>query len=106
MVRLAQADYEEPDSTIIRQAFSERNQIQEFLLINGPLVPVPVRGQPIAIQNNRISEEDQQAATAYLFGTPHIPATNILGPVIGAVLGAVTVVPPRNYIQQTLLYTL
>ena len=80
--------------------------MQEFLLTNGPLVPVPVRTRPIAVQDNRISEKDQQAATAHFFGTPLITATNILGPAIGAVLGAVTAVSPRNYIQQTLLYTL
>ena len=52
MVRLARADYEEPDSAIIRQAISQQTQMQEFLHTNGPLVPVPIRATPIAIQNN------------------------------------------------------
>ena len=34
MVRLAGAEYEEPDSAIIRQALSQRHQMQEFLLTN------------------------------------------------------------------------
>ena len=106
MVRLARADYEEPDSAIICQAISQRNQMQEFLLTNGPLVPVPVRARLIAVQDNQISEEDQQAPIAHYFGTPLITAINILGPAISAVLVAVTAVPPLNYIQQTLLYTL
>ena len=52
MVRLARAEYEEPDTAIIRQVISQRKQIQEFLLTNGPLVPVPVRASPIAVQDN------------------------------------------------------
>ena len=102
MVHLARADYEEPDSAIIHQAISQQTQMQEFLHTDGPLVPVPIRATPIAIQNNQISEEDQQSATAQYFGIPLITATNVLGPAIGAVLGAVTANPPPIYIQQTL----
>ena len=82
--------------------------MQEFLHIDGPLVPVPIRATPIAIQNNRISEEDQQSTTAQYFGIPLITATNVLGPAIGAVLGTVTASPPPplNYIQQTLFRVL
>ena len=87
IVCLARADYEEPDSAIICQAIFQRNQIQEYLLTNGPLVSVPARRRPIAIQDNRISEEAQQAATAKFFGTTLIPAPNLPGSEIGAVLG-------------------
>ena len=102
MVRLTRAGYEEPDSASIRQALSQRHQMQAFLLTNGPLVPVPVRARPIAVQDNQITEQDQQAATAHFFGTPLISVTNIFGPLIGAVLGAVTANPSPIYIQQTL----
>ena len=102
MVRLTRAEYKEPDSAIIRQALSQRTQMQDFLLTNGPFVPTPSRKRPIAVQDNPITEQDQQAATAQFFGTSLIPEPNILGPAIGAVLGAVTAnVPPIN-IQQTL----
>ena len=80
--------------------------MQEFLHTNGPFVPVPIKATPITIQNNRISKEDQQSATAQYFGIPLITATNVLGPAIGAVLGAVTATPPPNYIQQTLFHVL
>ena len=102
MVCLARADYEEPDSVIIRQAISQRNQIQEYLPTNGPLVSISARRRPIAIQDNRISEEAQQATTAKFFGTTLVSAPNLPGPAIGAVLGLVAVVPPPTYIQQTL----
>ena len=71
MVHLAQADFEESNSTIIRQATSQRIQMQEFLHTNGPIVPITPKATPIAIQYNRISEEDQQAATAQHFGSNH-----------------------------------
>ena len=102
MVRLARADYEEPDSAIIRQALSQRTQMQDFLLTNGPFVPTTSRKRPSAVQDNPITEQDQQAATAHFFGTSLIPGPNILGPAIDAVLGAVTANTPTNYIQQTL----
>ena len=102
MVRLARAKYKEPDSAIIRQALSQRTQMQDFLLTNGPFVPAPSRKRPIAVQDNPITEQDQQAATAHFFVTPLIPGPNILGPAIGVVLGAVTAITPPIYIQQTL----
>ena len=102
MVRLAQAEYEEPDFAIIRQALSQRTQMQDFLLTNGPFVPTTSRKRPIGVQDNPITEQDQQAATAHFFGTPLIPRPNILGPAIGAVLSAVTANIPPIYIQQTL----
>ena len=102
MVCLARAEYKEPDSAIIRQALSQQTQMQEFLLTNRPFVPAPARARPVAVQDNRITEQDQQAATVHFFGTPLITATDILGPEIGAVLGAVTANPSPIYIQQTL----
>ena len=79
--------------------------MQEFLHTNGLLVPVPIKATPIAIQNNRISEEDQQSTTAQYFDIPLITATNVFGPVIGAVLGAVTANPLPIY-KQTLFSVL
>ena len=59
MVRLARAEHEEPDSATIRQALSQRTQMQEFLLTNGPFVPAPSIKRPIAVQDNPITEQDQ-----------------------------------------------
>ena len=61
---------------------------------------------PIAIQNNWISEEDQQATTVQYFGIPLITATNLISLASSAVLGAVTATPPPDYIQQTLFRVL
>ena len=55
MVRLAWAEYKEPDSAIIRQALSQRTQMQEFLLTTRPFVPTSSRKKPIAVQDNTIS---------------------------------------------------
>ena len=104
MVRLARAEYEEPDSAIISQALSQQTQMQEFMLINEPFVPAPSRKSPIAVQDNPITELDQQAATAHFFDTPLITGPNILGLEIGAVLGAVIANIPPTYIQQTLFH--
>ena len=102
MVRLARAEYEELHSASLCQALSQRHQMQEFLLTNGPLVPTPVRARPKAVQHNRITEKEQQTATAHFFGTSLITATTILGPAIGVVPGAVPAIPPPTYIQQIL----
>ena len=67
MVRLVCAEYEEPDSNIIRQAISQRKQIQDCLLTNGPLLSVPAHKNLIATQDNPITKEDQQIAAAYYF---------------------------------------
>ena len=61
--------------------------MQEFLHTNGPHVPITPRVTPIAIQNNQISVEDQQAATAQYFGNPLFTATDPLGPAIDVLLG-------------------
>lgn len=98
--------YEAPDSTIILQAISQRIQMQEFLNTNEPFVHITPRATPIAIQNNQISAEDQQAATAQYFGIPLFTATNSLGPAIGTIPGTVTATPPPNYRQQTLFQVL
>ena len=105
-MRLARANYEGPNLAIIRQAISQQTKMPEFLNTNGPLVPVPIRATPIAIQNNQISEEDQQSATEQKFGIQLITATNVLGLAIGAILGAVIATSPPNYIQQTLFHVL
>ena len=103
MVCLARAEYEELDTAIIHQSISQQTQMQEFLDTNGPLIPVLPWITPIAIQNNQISEEDQQATTAHYFGIPLITVTNTLGPALGAILSAGTARPPPPiYRQQTL----
>ena len=71
--------------------------MQEFLHTDEPLVPITPRAAPIAIQNDRISVEDQQATTAQYFGIPLFTTTNPLCPAIGVILGAVTATPPPNY---------
>ena len=78
----------------------------EFLNTNGPLIPVPPWVTPIATQNNRITNKDQQATTALYFGTPLTTATNVLGSVLCTILGAITAPPPPNYRQQTLFRVL
>ena len=77
--------------------------MQEFLHTHVPLIPVPPWVTPIVIQNNRISEEDQQATTAQYFCISLITVTNLLGPALGVILGAVTASPPPIYRQQTLI---
>lgn len=77
MVYLAQADYKEPDSDIICQAISWRNQIHIYLLTTGPLLLVPAHEDQIATQDNPITEEDHQTiqtATPHFFGIPLISA--------------------------------
>ena len=52
MICVARADYKKPDSGIIRQSIAQRNQMQDFLHTNRPLLPVPPWENPIATQNN------------------------------------------------------
>ena len=92
MVRLAREEYEEPNSASLRQAISHRTQMQEFLLTNGPLVPIPVRPRPKAIQHNPITVEAQERATVHFFGNSLITAIPVAAPAN----------PPTTYIQQTL----
>mmetsp|Transcript_46473 Transcript_46473/g.51810 ORF Transcript_46473/g.51810 Transcript_46473/m.51810 type:complete len:195 (+) Transcript_46473:764-1348(+) len=67
-VRLVHKEYVEPDDAIRRQAISMRNQMQSFLITNSPLLPVIPRKRPVAIQNNRFSDEEQEAAAVRFFG--------------------------------------
>ena len=73
-VHLARKEYNEPDSDIIRQAISMRNQMQAFLITDRPLLPAPPCDRPIVTQENRISDEEQQAASVRFFGT-QLPPT-------------------------------
>ena len=68
-VHLARKEYVEPDSDIIRQAISMRNQMQAFLITNGPLTPIPPCERPMPTQDNRISDKEQQAASVRFVGT-------------------------------------
>ena len=71
-VRLAltRKEYVELDDAIRRQVISMRNQMQSFLITNGPLLPIIPRKRPVGIQNNCISDEEQQAAVVWFFGPP------------------------------------
>ena len=44
--------------------------MQTFLITDGPLVPITLRDQPIATQDNRITKEDQLAASIRFFREP------------------------------------
>ena len=58
-VTLARKEHVEPNSEIVCQFISMQNQMQAFLITDGPLLPVPPRNQPIATQDNHISDADQ-----------------------------------------------
>ena len=64
MVCLVRAEDEEPDSSIIPQAIPVQNQMQAFLITNGPLLPTPSCKRPITSHDNRISGEEEQEDTA------------------------------------------
>ena len=57
-VSLARKEYVEPDSAVTRQAISMRNQMQSFLINNGPVIPIIPRDRPVATQDNRIFNEE------------------------------------------------
>ena len=67
---LVRKEYIEPDVEVIRQATSQRNQMQAFLNIAGPFVPTPQRDRPVAVQDNRITNEAQRRAAINFFGPP------------------------------------
>ena len=67
---LACKEYVEPDDEVTRQAISQRNQMQAFLITAGPFIPILPRKRPIATQNNRITDEEQHAAVVHFFGPP------------------------------------
>ena len=73
-VSLASKEYVEPDDEVTRQAISQRNQIQSFLITNGPLVPIIPRDRPVPTQDNCISDEEQHAASIRVFGPPAMRA--------------------------------
>ena len=50
------------------------NQMQSFLITNGPLLPVTLKDRPVATKDNCISNEEQQAASVRFFGTQLTPA--------------------------------
>ena len=62
-VSLARKEYVEPDDEVTLQAISQRNQMQTFLITEGPLISTIPRDRPVAIQDNRITKEDQLAAS-------------------------------------------
>ena len=67
---LARKEYVEPDNEVTRQAISQRNQMQTFLITDGPLIPTIPRDRPVATQDNRINEEDQLVTSIRFFGEP------------------------------------
>ena len=69
-VSLARKEYVEPDDAVTCQAISQRNQMQSFLIDDGPFIPILPRERTIATQNNRISDEEQHAAAVLFFGLP------------------------------------
>ena len=46
------------------------NQMQSFLITDGPLIPIIPWDRPVATQDNRISDEEQHVATIRFFGQP------------------------------------
>ena len=69
-VSLACKKYVDPNNANIHQAISQRNQMQYFLITNGPLLSIIPRKRPIATQNNHISDEEQHAAAILFYGPP------------------------------------
>ena len=67
---LAYKEYVKPDNEVTCQAASQQNQMQAFLITDGPFIPIPPRERPVATQNNRITDGEQHAATINFFGSP------------------------------------
>ena len=67
-VSLARKEYVEPDDKVTRQAISMRNQMQSFLITDGPLIPIIPWDRLVATQDNHISDGKQRAATIRFFG--------------------------------------
>ena len=67
---LTHKEYVEPDNAVTRQAIFQRNQMQSYLITDGPCIPILPRERPVATQNNRISDEEQHAAAILFFGPP------------------------------------
>ena len=73
---LARKEYVEPDDEVTRQATLQRNQMQAFLNIAGPFVPLPPRDRQVAVQDNRITDEAQRRAAINFFG-PQAKCTRV-----------------------------
>ena len=58
MVNLARAEYEAPDTDVIRQAMAQRTIMHDFLITNGPFVTPPSHANPKAYQDNKITIEE------------------------------------------------
>ena len=69
-VTLARKEFVKPDDAIRCQAISMRNQMQSFLITNGPLLPIILWKRLVATQGNRISNEEQYPAVIRFFGPP------------------------------------
>ena len=65
---LARAEYEAPDTSVIRQAMAQRTLMHNFLITNGPFVTHPLHAPPQACQDNKITLEEQQLASVNFFG--------------------------------------
>lgn len=69
-VSLVRKEYVEPYDEVTRQAISQRNQMQTFLITDSPLILTIPRDRPVATQDNRITKEEQLAASIQFFGEP------------------------------------
>ena len=67
-VDLARAEYEAPDTSVIRQAMAQRTLMHNFLITNGPFVAHPLHALSQAYQDNKITLEEQQLASVNFFG--------------------------------------
>ena len=65
---MACKEYVEPDDEVARQAISQQNQIQAFLITNGPLIATVPRKRPVATQSNCITNKEQHVAVVHFFG--------------------------------------
>ena len=67
---LTRKEYVEPDDKVTHQVISQRNQMQFFLITDGPLAPIISQDRPVATQDNCISNEEQHKAAIQFFGPP------------------------------------
>ena len=65
---LARAEYEAPDTDVVRQAMAQRRIMHDFLITNGPFVTPPSHANPVAYQDTEITIEEQQLASVRFFG--------------------------------------
>ena len=69
-VSMANKEYVDPGDEVTRQATSQRNQMQAFLITDGPFIPIPPRERLVATQNNRITDKEQHVTAINFFGPP------------------------------------